>query len=184
MRCRTVLRTGETFPTSPHDWEVVLSGQELLHLLVVAVSKICIVLISQVNAQALFGVTDRPIDQERVGSEPVERERYRPGVRLKPFVGEDVGVRKGGDDDVQRLAAIWWPVGRVLNSKDRQPDQPTSLGRGRTSRNLPPLTRGSNQPWYLAGALPAMIVWLSPVIGCAMTKRRVESRKDNLLSIF
>jgi len=61
---------------------------------------------------------------------------------------------------------------------------PTSLGCGRTSRNLPPLTRGSNQPWYLAEALSTMIVWLSPVTGCAAARRRVEDRRDNVLSIF
>ena len=61
---------------------------------------------------------------------------------------------------------------------------PTSLGCGRTSRNLPPLTRGSNQPWYLVEALSTMIVWLSPVVGCATARRRVENRRDNVLSIF
>ena len=64
MRCGIMLRTSETFPAGPHDWEIVLSGQNMLHLLVVAVSKVCLMLISQVNAQALFGVTDRPADRE------------------------------------------------------------------------------------------------------------------------
>jgi hypothetical protein len=59
-----MLRTSEALPAGSHDWKVVLSGQELLHLPVVAVSKICIMLISQVNAQALFRVTDRPADRE------------------------------------------------------------------------------------------------------------------------
>jgi len=77
-------------------------------------------LISQVNAQALFGVPDRPADRRRVSSVEVEKERYRLGVRLKPFVGEDVGVRKGCDNDVQRLAAVWRPGARVLNPKSRQ----------------------------------------------------------------
>ena len=58
------LRTGETLPTSPHDWEVVLSGQELLHLLVFPVSKIRVMLVAQVNAQALFGKPDRPANRE------------------------------------------------------------------------------------------------------------------------
>ena len=58
-----LLRTSETLPTGPHDWEVVLSGQELLHLLFVAVSEICIMFTAKVDAQALFGVTDRPADR-------------------------------------------------------------------------------------------------------------------------
>ena len=56
-------RTSETLPTGPHDREVVLSGQELLRLLVVAVSEICIVFVAQVNAHALFGETDGPDDR-------------------------------------------------------------------------------------------------------------------------
>ena len=56
-------RTSETLPAGPHDREVVLSGQDMLHFLVVAISKICLVLISQVNAQALFRVTDRAADR-------------------------------------------------------------------------------------------------------------------------
>lgn len=55
--------TSETLPAGPHDWEVVLSGQDMLHFLVVAVSEVRLMLISQVNAQALFGVTDRPGDR-------------------------------------------------------------------------------------------------------------------------
>jgi hypothetical protein len=39
------LRTGETFPAGPHDREIVLSSQKMLLLLVVAVSKVCIVLV-------------------------------------------------------------------------------------------------------------------------------------------
>ena len=120
------MRTDETLPAGPHDWEVVLSGQELLHLLVVAVSKIRVMLISQMNAQALFGVPDRPVDRRGVSSVEVEKERYRLGVRLKPFVGEDVGVRKGCDDDVQRLAAVRRPAVRVLNPKGRQWPPPRS----------------------------------------------------------
>lgn len=45
-----LLRTGETFPTGPHDWEVVLPGYDVLRLLLIAVSKICLVLIAQVDA--------------------------------------------------------------------------------------------------------------------------------------
>jgi len=59
-----VLRTSETLPTGPHDRKVVLSGQELLYLLVVTISKVRVMLIAQVNAQTLFGVADRPVGRE------------------------------------------------------------------------------------------------------------------------
>lgn len=59
-----MLHTSETLPTSPHDRKVVLPGYELLYLLVVAVSEIRIMLIAKVNAQTLFGETNRPGDRE------------------------------------------------------------------------------------------------------------------------
>ena len=59
-----MLRTSETFPTGPHDWKVVLSGQELLFFLVISISKIRVMLVAQVNAQTLFGKPDRPADRE------------------------------------------------------------------------------------------------------------------------
>jgi len=58
-----MLRTSEALPTGPHDWEVVLPGQELLRLLFVAVTKIRLMLIAQVNAQTFFRVADRPADR-------------------------------------------------------------------------------------------------------------------------
>jgi len=64
VRVNAILRTCETFPTGPHEWEVVLSGQELLLLLVVPVSKIRVMLVAQVDAQTLFRKTDRPADRE------------------------------------------------------------------------------------------------------------------------
>ena len=76
---------------------------------------------------------------------------YQLGVGLKALVGEDIGVGKGGNYDVQRLAVVWRLVVRELHPKERQRLSlilSTSLERGRTSRNLPPLSRGSNQPWY------------------------------------
>lgn len=65
-----MLRTGETFPAGPYDREVVLSSQEMLLLLVVAVPEVRIVFVSQMDAQTLFGITDRPADQrgQLVGS--------------------------------------------------------------------------------------------------------------------
>ena len=50
----------------------------------------------------------------------IRAEGYRLGVRLKAFVGEDVGVRKGGDDDVKRLAVVWRLVVCVLHPKECQ----------------------------------------------------------------
>ena len=47
-------------------------------------------------------------------------EKYQLGVGLKAFVGEDVGVGKGGDDDVYRLAVVWRLVVCVLHPKERQ----------------------------------------------------------------
>lgn len=50
----------------------------------------------------------------------VGEQRHRLRVLQKSSVGEDVGVRKGGDDYVQRLAAIWGLVVSVLHSKGRE----------------------------------------------------------------
>jgi hypothetical protein len=44
----------------------------------------------------------------------------RLGILLKSFVGEDIGVRKGGDNDVQRLAAVWRLVVGVLHPKEQR----------------------------------------------------------------
>lgn len=48
----------------------------------------------------------------------VLREEDRLRVLLKSFVGEDIGVRKGGDNDVQRLADVWGPVVGILHPKE------------------------------------------------------------------
>lgn len=40
-----MLRTSETLPAGPHDWEIVLPGQEMLLFLVVTVSKVGIVFV-------------------------------------------------------------------------------------------------------------------------------------------
>ena len=58
-----MLRTSEALPTGPQNREV-LSGYIPLYLLFVAVTKIRVVLIANVNAQTLFRVTDRPADRE------------------------------------------------------------------------------------------------------------------------
>lgn len=60
----------------------------------------------------------------------------------------------------------------------------TSLECGLTSRNLPPLTRGSNQPWYWDEVLSIRNVCVSLVVGCAMTETKVQNSKDNILCIF
>ena len=57
-----LLRTSETLPTGPHDREVVLSGYQLLRLLLIAVAEIRVMVIAEVDTQALFGVTDRPAE--------------------------------------------------------------------------------------------------------------------------
>ena len=111
---------------------------------------------------------------------------YRLGVLLKPFVGKDIGIREGGDDDVQRFAAVWRLVLNVLRPKEgrRRLTLFTSLERGLTSRNLPPLIRGSNQPRYSDEGSPVRIVCVSPVVGYAAARTRVGSSKENSLSIF
>jgi len=58
------LRTSETLPTGPHEWKVVLSGQEMMFLLVIPVSEICAMVVAQVNAQHS---SEKPIDP------PIER---------------------------------------------------------------------------------------------------------------
>ena len=59
-----------------------------------------------------------------------------------------------------------------------------SANRELTSRNLPPLTRGSNQPWYLDEDSPARVICAPPGFGIAMTRTRVANNKDSVLSIF
>lgn len=112
--------TSEAFPTGPHKWEVVLSGYELLSLLLITVPKICVVLIAQVNTQALFGVTDRPVDRKGQSGGLFREVSHSLRVFQKAFVSEDIGVRKGGDNDVQRLAAVWGLMVSVLHPKKRQ----------------------------------------------------------------
>lgn len=117
----------------------------------------------------------------------VGEEGRRLGVRPKTFVGENIRVGKRGDDDVQGLAAVWRFVARVLHPKGRQRRPPivsSSVERGRTSRNLPPLMRGSNQPWYPAEDLSVMIVWPLPAAGCAVARTREENSRDSGRSIF
>jgi hypothetical protein len=50
----------------------------------------------------------------------VGERRHSLGVLQKPFIGEDIGVRKGGDDDVEWLATVWGLVVGVLHPKERQ----------------------------------------------------------------
>lgn len=49
----------------------------------------------------------------------VGEESHRLGVLQKPSVSEDIGVGEGGDDNVQRLAAVWGLVVGVLHPGDR-----------------------------------------------------------------
>jgi len=81
----------------------------------------------------------------------VGEEWYRLGARLKGFVGEGVGVRKGGDDDVQRPAVVWRLVVRA-----RQSLIPSTWNvvehRGTFHRY------NNNQPGYSGENLPPMMI--------------------------
>ena len=53
------------------------------------------------------------------GCKPGEQ-RHGLGILLKAFVGEDIGVRKSGDDDVERFAEVRGLVVGVLHPKERR----------------------------------------------------------------
>jgi len=83
-----------------------------------------------------------------------------------------------------RYGGLWFVYCIRRNVSDFRWIASTSPEHGRTSRNLPPLTRGSNQPWYSNEGFPAMIVWLSPAVGRAKMRTRTGNSKGNVRSIF
>jgi hypothetical protein len=83
-----------------------------------------------------------------------------------------------------RYGGLWSVYCTRKNSGECHSDHVNALEHGLTSRNLPPLMRGSYQPWYSDEVLSVRNVCVSLVAGYAITGTKVQNSKNNVLGIF